>query len=71
MLDPVSDADLEHIAESVSRYAVPGPEIDVVIGSRKKTTAGACQTAGARASRVSHFRLGWDHHCGDRKAVRS
>jgi hypothetical protein len=35
--DPVSDADLEHIAQSVSRYAVPEPEIAVVIGSSKKT----------------------------------
>ena len=31
---PVSDADLEHIAESVSRYALPEPEIRVLIGGK-------------------------------------
>ena len=69
--DPVSDADLEHIAESVSRYAVPEPEIAVVIGSSKRASAGTCQTAGARASRLSHFRVGRDRRCGICKVVRN
>ena len=31
---PVSDADLKHIAESMSRYAVPEPEPEVLIGGK-------------------------------------
>jgi hypothetical protein len=33
--DPVSDADLEHIAESVARYDVPAPDPVVVFGGKK------------------------------------
>ena len=55
--DPKNKGDLDRIARSAAHYNVAAPDPVAVIGS-PKTTAGACQAAGASRAPIIPFQLG-------------